>query len=156
MLVWRITRAVHAALDGEGARRVGGRWNSPGVAVVFTAEHLSLAALEYLVHIDIDEVPDDLVALGIEAPEDAGERHLDAGSLPLNWRTALYSEACRGIGDSWARSQDSLLLRVPSVIIPEEDNLIINPAHPRASELRIASERPFTFDPRLLDRSYHG
>jgi RES domain-containing protein len=156
VLVWRITRAVHAALDGEGARLVGGRWNSPGVAVVFTAEHLSLAALEYLVHIDIDEVPNDLVALGIEVPAEAGERQLKAGSLPLDWRTALYSKGCRGIGDSWARSQDSLVLRVPSVLIPEEDNLIINPAHPRAAELRIASKRPFAFDPRLLDRSDAG
>lgn len=156
MLSWRITRAAHAALDGAGARRIGGRWNSPGVAVVFTAEHLSLAALEYLVHIDIDDVPDDLVALGIEVPDDAGELHLDAGDLPPDWRTALYSEECRGIGDAWARSQESLLLRVPSVIIPEEDNLVINPSHPRAAEVRIASERPFTFDPRLLDRSDSG
>jgi RES domain-containing protein len=108
------------------------------------------------VHIDIDDVPDDLVALGIEVPEDAGERHMDAGGLPSNWRTALHSEACRGIGDAWAGSKESLLLRVPSVIIPEEDNLIINPAHPRAAEVRIASERPFTFDPRLLDRSDAG
>ena len=152
MLVWRITRAGHTALDGEGARRIGGRWNSPGVAVVFTATHLSLAALEYLVHIDIDEVPDDLVALGIEVPEDAGERHLDAEGLPSNWRMVLQSEECRAIGDAWAKGQKSLLLRVPSVIIPEEDNLIINPTHPRAAELRIVSERRFSYDPRLLDR----
>jgi RES domain-containing protein len=154
--VWRITRAAHAPLDGEGARRLGGRWNSPGVAVVFTAEHLSLAALEYLVHIDIDEVPDDLMALGIDVPEDAGELLLDAGRLPPNWRTALYSDECRSIGDAWAKSQRGLLLRVPSVIVPEEDNLIINPAHPRAEDVRIASERPFTFDPRLLGRSDLG
>jgi len=150
--VWRITRAAHTALDGEGARRIGGRWNSPGIAVVFTATHLSLAALEYLVHIDIEEVPDDLVALGIEVPDDAVELHLDAEDLPSNWRMVLQSEGCRAIGDAWARGQESLLLRVPSVIIPEEDNLIINPAHPRAAGVRMVSERPFSYDPRLLDR----
>lgn len=152
MQVWRITRAAHTALDGEGARRIGGRWNSPGVAVVFTATHLSLAALEYLVHIDIEEVPDDLVALGIEVPDDAVELHLDADDLPSNWRMVLQSEECRAIGDAWAKGQESLFLRVPSVIIPEEDNLLINPAHPRAAAVRIVSERPFSYDPRLLDR----
>jgi RES domain-containing protein len=149
---WRITRAIHGRVDGEGARRIGGRWNSPGVSVVFTATHLSLSALEYLVHIDIDEVPDDLVALGIEVPEDAGERRLSTENLPADWRMMLHSEECRAIGDAWAKGQESLLLRVPSIIIPEEDNLIINPAHPRAAEVRIVSERPFSYDPRLLAR----
>jgi RES domain-containing protein len=149
---WRITRAAHRTLDGEGARRIGGRWNSPGVAVVFTATHLSLSALEYLVHVDIDEAPDDLVALGIEVPDDAGERHLSTENLPANWRTMLHAEECRAIGDAWAKGQESLVLRVPSIIIPEEDNLVINPGHPRAAEVRIVSERPFSYDPRLLER----
>jgi RES domain-containing protein len=152
MRAWRISRAPHRALDGEGARRIGGRWNSPGVAVVFAATHLSLAALEYLVHIDIDEVPDDLLALGLEVPEDAGERHLTAENLPANWQMMLHSEECRAIGDAWAKAQESLLLRVPSIIIPEEDNLIVNPAHPRAADVRIVNERPFSYDPRLLER----
>jgi RES domain-containing protein len=149
---WRITRALHRTLEGEGARRIGGRWNSPGVAVVFTAAHLSLAALEYLDHIEIDDAPDDLVALGIDVPEDAGERHLTAAKLPANWQTTLHSEECRAIGDAWAEGRESLLLRVPSVVIPDEDNLIINAAHPRAAEVRIVSERPFSYDPRLLER----
>jgi RES domain-containing protein len=149
---WRITRAAHRTLDGEGARRIGGRWNSPGVAVLFTSTHLSLAALEYLIHIDIDDIPDDLVALGIEVPEDAGERHLNSENLPANWQMMLHTEECRAIGDTWAKGQESLLLRVPSIIIPEEDNLIINPAHPRAAEVRTVSERPFSYNPRLLER----
>ena len=140
------------ALDGEGARRVGGRWNSPGVAVVFTATHLSLSALEYLVHVDIDEAPDDLVALGIEVPDDAGERHLNTENLPANWQTMLHSEECRAIGDALAKGQESLVLRVSSIIIPEEDDLVINPGHPRAAEVRIVSERPFSYDPSLLER----
>lgn len=152
MLIWRIARAVHPALDGEGARLFGGRWNSPGVAVVFTATHLSLSALEYLVHTDIDEVPDDLVALGVEVPEDAGELRLTLPDLPANWHDMLYSAECRTLGDSWARDRQALLLRVPSVIIPEGENLLINPAHPRTEDVRVVSERPFTYDPRLLDR----
>lgn len=152
MLTWRIARGVHPALDGEGARRYGGRWNSPGVAVVFTATHLSLSALEYLVHTDIDEAPDDLVALGVEVPDDAGELRLTPADLPANWQHMLYSAECRSLGDSWARDRQSLLLRVPSVIIPEEENLLINPAHPKAETVRVVSERPFTYDPRLLER----
>jgi RES domain-containing protein len=85
-------------------------------------------------------------------PEDAGERRLNTENLPADWRMMLHSEECRAIGDAWAKGQESLLLRVPSIIIPEEDNLIINPAHPRAAEVRIVSERPFSYDPRLLAR----
>jgi RES domain-containing protein len=152
VLTWRITRSLHTALDGEGARRFGGRWNSPGVAVVFTSTHLSLAALEYLVHIDIDEVPDDLVALGVEIPDDAGEHRLTPSDLPATWQDMLYSAECRAIGDPWAQDRQSLLLRVPSVIIPEEDNLLINPAHPDAEAVRVVSERSFSYDPRLFAR----
>lgn len=151
MRTWRINRA-HTALDGEGARRFGGRWNSPGVAVVFTSTHLSLAALEYLVHTDIEEVPDDLVALRIEVPDDAGELRLTPSDLPANWQDMLYSAECRGLGDSWARDGQSLLLRIPSVIIPEEDNVLINPAHPGAEAVRVVSERRFSYDPRLFAR----
>lgn len=102
-------------------------------------------------HIDVDDVPDDLVALGIEVPDDAGEDRLGVEDLPANWQMMLHSEECRAIGDSWVSRQEGLLLRVPSVIIPEEENLIINPSQPRAGEVRVVSERPFSYDMRLLE-----
>ena len=85
MRLWRITREPYQALDGEGAKRNGGRWNSEGVPVVYLSPALSLAALEYLVHIDIEDVPDDLVALEIEVPDHASRETVRPEDLPADW-----------------------------------------------------------------------
>lgn len=150
MQAWRIARAAHRALDGEGARLAGGRWNSPGVPVVYASSTLSLAALEYLVHVDIEDVPDDLLALGIEVPDDAGSLEIRLDQLPPDWNRVEDHPACVDLGDEWAVTADALLLAVPSAIIPEELNLLINPAHPAAKTIRVTSSRQFAFDPRLL------
>ena len=138
MLVWRICRETHQALDGEGSRLHGGRWNSERVSVVYTSSTLALAALEYLVHVDIEDVPDDLVAMAIEVPDD----------LPPDWNQVLDHPACARIGDQWAAKGTVLRLRVPSAVVPEESNVLINPDHPRAGDVRMVSIRPFAFDSR--------
>lgn len=139
----------HRALDGEGARLYGGRWNSEGGAVVYASATLSLAALEYLVHVDIAEVPADLVALGIEVPEDAAAAVLGVADLPPDWKRPDAAGSA-AVGDAWVAEGASLTLAVPSAIVPEENNVLINPRHGRAADVRIASERPFAYDPRLL------
>lgn len=85
MLVWRITREACQALDGEGARLNGGGWNSEGVAVVYTSATLALAALEYLVHVDPEDVPEDLVAVQIQIPEGLPEERIQPDGLPGDW-----------------------------------------------------------------------
>ena len=140
MLVWRICREAHQALDGEGSRLHGGRWSSERVSVVYTSSTLALAALEYLVHVDIEDVPDDLVAMAIEVPDD----------LPPDWNQVLDHPACARIGDQWAAKGTVLLLLVPSAVVPEESNVLINPDHPRAGDVRMVSIRPFAFDSRLV------
>lgn len=151
MDLWRIARQAHAALDGEGARLHGGRWNSPGTAVVYAASHLSLAALEYLVGIDPDDAPDDLVALRLHVPDGAPELVYRAATVPAAWQRTPPPPECQAIGDQWARNGEHLLLRIPSVLVPEEGNVLVNPTHPDASLVRIVQSRPFAFDPRLLD-----
>lgn len=145
MIVWRLCRAPYTVLDGEGARRSGNRWNSAGLAVNYTAATLSLAALEYLVHVDPDLLPEDLVALKIELP-DADYPCIQAEELAdpddENW----YREK----GDSWIRSGASLALIVPSVIIRVENNLLVNPAHPDMERVRVLETWPFHYDARLL------
>lgn len=148
-MLWRIARKAHTELDGEGARLHGARWSSKGVAVVYTASHLSLAALEYLVHIDPEDAPEDLVALGLHIPEDASEKVCGPVDLPAGWRLAPPPPECQEVGDRWVRAGEHLLLRVPSVLVPEEANVLINPGHPEACGVRIAVARPFSFDPRL-------
>lgn len=149
MQVFRLCRAPFAALDGEGARRYGGRWNSVGRAVVYTASTRALAALEYLVHVDVTDVPNDLVLLTLDVPADAATHAVDASALPSDWVTTPESAACRAFGDAWLRAGDALVLTVPSVAVPEETNVLLDPAGPRFAEVRVVAERRFEFDPRL-------
>ena len=154
MRLWRITRRTHVTLDGEGPRLYGARWNSPGTPVVYAASHLSLAALEYLVHIDMEETPDDLVALRISVPNDATEMEYGAADLPAGWQRTPPPAECQVIGDDWAKTREDLLLRVPSVLVPEESNVLVNPIHLDAARVRVAGFRPFFYDPRLLVQSW--
>ena len=149
MRVYRLCRAAHRALDGEGALRVGGRWNNPGHAAVYTSATLSLAALEYLAHIEPALAPTDLVALTIEVPDRLIER-LQASKLPADWHRIPEHPWCKAYGDHWLVQRQSLGLLVPSAIIPQEQNLILNPRHPRFDQVKVVGERAFGFDPRLL------
>jgi RES domain-containing protein len=149
MLVHRLARLVHAKLDGEGARLAGGRWNSRGRAAVYASSRLSLAALELLVHTDVPLVPPDLVAFEIEIPDALEIESIDISSLPKDWRLPGHP-ACRSIGDTWLAEERTAVLRVPSAVVPEESNYIINPAHRAAKSIHVVERRKFAFDSRLL------
>ena len=149
MIVYRITRAVHQELDGEGARRSGGRWNSPGVPVVYASGTRALAALEYLVHIDIDEVPDDLVLLSVGVPDELLVEEVADSVMDRKTRSAEQ----RAVGDAWAKSGGAAVLSVPSGLIPEERNYVLNPRHPSAKGVRVVHARSFVFDERLWTRA---
>jgi RES domain-containing protein len=125
-------------LSGEGARRFGGRWNSPGRAVVYAADHPALAVLEVRVHLDLppELLPADYVLMRLSFPA-------DAQTLP-----ALPGKP-RDAGDSWLAETRSPVLRVPSVLVPDASNLLLNPAHPGAAGARVEAIDPFAFDPRL-------
>jgi RES domain-containing protein len=148
VLVWRLTRAEHApGLDGEGARLWGGRWNSPGRAMVYCASSLALAALEVLVHLPpqmrrASGLPP-LVAVGLEVSE--------AAITALTVATGLEdANACRALGDRFLAAQGTLGLWVPSVVIRRERNVVLNPAHPAMTEVRLVVQEPFAMDARLF------
>src|ERR1700676_5383257 len=148
MRCWRICRAPYAAdaFSGEGARRFGGRWNSRGVPMVYTSTSLALGAIELFVHLEPNLAPDDLVAIPATLPEGEPARTILPSDLPPDWRADETRP--RAMGDEWIRSAASLALRVPSVPIPPEWNVLINPRHPRFRELQIDSPQPFVFAPR--------
>ena len=152
MIVWRITRRAYQALDGEGARLNGGRWNSAGRAVIYTSQSLSLAALEYLVHVDPLVAPSDLVAMEIEVPDDPGLGVIaEAAHFPSgDWRGYPAPEWQAELGDEWLKDGTVLWFAVPSAIVPEERNVLIDPRHARMKDVRVVSTRPFGFDKRLL------
>jgi RES domain-containing protein len=136
---WRICRRPFADLSGEGARLYGGRWNSPGRPVVYAAESAALAVLEVRVHLDLDWslLPADYVLMAIDLSSLAIESLEEAPDDPVAY------------GDAWLESRRSAVLSVPSVLVRESRNLLVNVAHPEASRASIASIRSFSFDERL-------
>lgn len=151
MLVWRLTRKAHAEqpLSGEGARRYGGRWNHAGTPVVYTSQSLSLAVLEYLVNLPISDLPDDLVSVQIKIPDDLLRAEISSEDLPANWRSFPAIEELKDIGTDWAREGEMGLLVVPSVVIPNELNFLINPANAETPRVEIISLEAFALDVRL-------
>jgi RES domain-containing protein len=118
------------------------------VYVAYASESLALATLEYLAHIDRSLVPADLVSISAVVPDD-GIETLDIAALPIDWRASPPPIRLRELGDEWVATAKSLALRVPSVIVPSESNILINPHHPRFAEVRSDLPKPIVLDPRL-------
>ncbi len=146
---WRIVKSKHAgsALDGEGARLYGGRWNSRGVRVVYASGSKSLAALETLVHLQ-SPVTTAYVAIPLEFDEALVEI-FPPRKLPGGWNAEPPSPVSQEIGDAWVGQGRSAMLALPSVLTGET-NFLLNPAHHDFAKIRIGSPEPFSFDPRLL------
>lgn len=149
MIAWRLATALYPPLTGEGARKRGGRWSSPGVPLVYCSETLSLCVLEILVHLDSDDLPDNLMAWEVEFPDEAVERRAD---IPAAWLADPLQRQSRRFGDAWTAEQRSLALLVPSAIVLGERNVLLNPLHSRFAEVKILAQRAFALDPRLVRR----
>src|SRR5581483_3145624 len=145
---WRIVDAIRAAnaFTGEGPRLFGGRWNSPGVAVVYVSESAALAALEVLVHLRRMAALPEFVVISCDFDEKLVEAVTD---VPANWREYPPPPELQAIGDAWVRSGRSAVLRVPSVIVPGENNYLLNPAHSKFKKIAIGKPERFALDPRL-------
>ena len=151
MRVWRIIPKLHLsqAFDGEGARRFGGRWNRLGTRVVYTSATLSLAALEFFVSLDRDTEPDQLVAISADIPNDMRIGHIEVSNLPKGWRSYPVPEELQDLGTAWAASASTAVLVVPSAVIPDERNYLLNPAHPDSKRFFLNKPEAFHFDPRM-------
>jgi RES domain-containing protein len=110
---------------------------------------LSLAALELFVHVDTDLAPDGLVAIPADIPEDVAVGTVDIAKLPRNWRAYPAPEALKDIATAWVKESSTAVLAVPSVVIPSEQNYLLNPRHRDFRRVRIQKAIPFEFDPRL-------
>jgi RES domain-containing protein len=148
---WRIVKSRYAtaAFDREGARLYGGRWNSPGTRMVYTSSTVSLAVLEVLVHLQEASLHFSYLRISVGFNDALVER-LDHSMLPDGWRTYPAPSDLQRIGDDWVRSQRSVALEVPSVIVESESNYLLNPAHPDFSSVVIGESKPFTFGERLM------
>jgi len=150
--LWRVVKRQHAAtaFDGKAAQRFGGRWNSPGHRAVYASATKSLAVLEVLVHLDVGRTLPRLVAITCDVDAKLVER-LAEGLLQRHWRTSRGLLGTQQIGDGWLTSGHALALAVPSVVVPEELNYLLNPAHPAFGRLRFGRAMPFLLDPHLVN-----
>ena len=148
---WQIVKFQHikSAFDGEGARIAGGRWNKIGTPMIYTADSLALAALETVVHLPKSDL---LKKIFFHIPvrfDNDLALSLNPADLPADWDCIPPSDSSQAIGTDWISKEKSVVLKVPSTIIHEEFNYLINPAHPDFKKLSIGSPERFTFDPRI-------
>jgi RES domain-containing protein len=150
MRVWRLTHAARAdsAFSGEGTRVAGSRWLHKGLPAVYTSGSIALAVLEGLVHRDVDQTGPQ-VAVPVEIPDDLVIEVVLPEDLPHDWSTIPAPITLRDLGSQWLASQRSAVLTVPSALVADEFNLILNPTHPDFSRLNIGGPRPFAFDGRI-------
>lgn len=141
-------RWAATAMDGEGAWLHGGRWNPPGLAAAYLAESRALAALEILVHAPREALRLEWRVIAVEVPEEA-IKIAAAKQLPAGWRDQPSSPDARRFGGSWLAKAGELAMALPSVIVPQERTLLVNPRHPAAAKLKAAKAERFVFDPRL-------
>ncbi len=151
MHLYRITKSKFVRdLSGEGAKLYGGRWNRKGIAVLYTSQQESLAALETLVHITASTAPSDLSLAVLSIPDSLKPRTVKMEDLPASWRNYPAPNKLAKIGTEWATSKLILMLTVPSALVKTEWNVLINPAHSDIEHVNILEVKEFRFDSRLL------
>ena len=150
---WRIVRASRAntAFTGEGPWRYGGRWNSPGVHVVYVSEHQSTAAFEVFANRVPFILEEKYKAFHVEWADNLTEI-FPAKKLPADWRISPPPAEVMEIGDRWVQERRSAVLALPSAISPDDRNFLLNPEHTDFKRIRIHPPINFDFDPRLLGR----
>lgn len=152
-VLWRIGTVTpdHTADDmsGKGAEKTGGRWNSRGTPVVYTSENIALATLETIAHIGAGDLPLNRYLVKIEVPTDVYDARQVADPPPVGWDAEPAGLPSSALGDAWANRGMAALLDVPSVIVPDERNVLINPRHADARKIKAQMVRKWIYDPRL-------
>jgi len=148
---WRMFKSKHrrSAFTGEGARRFGGRWNSKGTPMIYSAGSISLAVLEMLVHLDSHSVLPHYLLVEIRFDRSLVEV-VTVDQLPRKWNESPASSELRAVGDTWIAECRSAVLRVPSAVVPSESNYLLNPGHPDFARIEFCDSEGFAIDPRLV------
>jgi RES domain-containing protein len=144
MVLWRISR--HRDLRGIGGLRAGGRWHYSGQPIVYLSESAAACLLEVCVHTAANDVPPDFTLLRVEGP-DLQVPSVSSDELPEDWRNS--PEITREFGTNWLRSNQGVLHRVPSAIVPATWNYLFNPLHPDAKKFEITDVLRYPFDTRI-------
>jgi len=150
MIVYRIVKKEHSALDGVGGLYGPGRWHKKGNLVIYTAEHASLTAWEKIVHLtSFDHIPKNLLLVKIEIPNGIEVQYVPQNVLIEGWNNFPYLTETIDYGTAFLRKKENLALKVPSAFIADEYNIILNPLHPDINICKVISSVPFVFDKRI-------
>lgn len=153
MIVYRLSKGkYHLDLSGKGAESYGGRWNSKGVAMLYTSQSRALAFAEVAIHIPVGIVPKDYFLISISVPITAGIFKLADTDMPPDRRSNPHSNSTQKIGDQFIVESKYLILQVPSAVVPGDFNYLINPNHSQIKEVTIDNVEPFEFDSRFVAR----
>ncbi|AFL79905.1 hypothetical protein Aeqsu_0392 [Aequorivita sublithincola DSM 14238] len=151
MRIYRITRTQYIDdLSGEGARLYGGRWNRVGDAVVYFAENLSLCLLEIIVHVDYAGIPLDYSFIEVEIPDSTIKIIQSIDFIESKWSSEEAVNKLQTLGSSWLKKKESLAMKVPSAVMHQDNNILVNPSHKDFAKLKIIRTGKMDFDPRLL------
>lgn len=152
-MAYRISKMAYVRdLTGIGSKLYGGRWSPPGIPIIHTSESRALAALEFYVHLGNRPPLADTSIASIEINDGASARKIAIEDLPSDWKEYPAPIVLYNIGVNWVKSGDCLLMLVPSVQIPQEYNILINPAHPEMKHIKIVKVEKFIYDQRLISR----
>lgn len=148
---WRLVKKARArtAFDGEGARLFGGRWNQPGTSVVYASSNPALAALETFVHMQRAAYGIDYVVFKIDVPKTVRSETAELSTLPSNWRALPAPQETQDFGTRWANGGTTAVLVVPSILVPDGWNVVLNSRHPDFARIVIGKPEPYSFDPRM-------
>ena len=149
MRLWRIAHRKYA-LDRHcaGAALYGGRWNPIGLPALYCGGTIAITSLEKLVHLGTTPCPP-LLLVAVDLPDDSAVYEPGTHVLPDGWDALPVSTAAQSFGGEWLRRGDTLAMKIPSVIVPEEANFVINPLHRDYPQVQLTALRPFSFDRRL-------
>ena len=149
MIVYRVGRTKYASdLKGEGARLFGGRWNNKMVGCLYTSESRALAVLEYTVNVNIDDIPRALSLTTIEIP-DRAIRVLNENDLPGDWKLSPAPSSTKDFGSKLLLAAAEPIIKIPSTVIPDEFNYLLNPLHSDSKKFKIIDTSDFVYDVRI-------
>ena len=149
MRLWRIAQSKYA-LDRlcAGSALHGGRWNPVGMPALYCGASIAICALEKFVHVGQAPLPP-LVLVAVDLPDDCSIFTPNTSELPAGWDELPTSTSAQALGRAWLERGETLAMRVPSVVLPEENNVIVNPQHADYVRVQLTVVRPFTFDGRM-------
>lgn len=154
MILFRLCREICSSdLNGKGAEKSGGRWNSKGIPMLYTSETRALCLAEMMVNLPLNLIPKDFSMVSILVPDELQIQTIKLEQLPSDWKTLPHSYSTQNLGDNFISEGKFIALKVPSVVVPLEYNVIINPRHTDMGKVKIIEVKKFSIDELLIAKS---